>query len=367
MSLLQVYHIVTTTALLVHGNINLPFVDGVISSTAIDENPLKFTMDSGDGFTYVVYSDWYEKKYGKGACKSLPSGCYTCPTKCNPYKKEKYTVAFASGMMYEYSLQKGNLVLNGESVGTVEFGLIIGYSPRQAYPNEPPFNIMGLDYGSQQGRYPIHRQLYINGVIDEWAFRICSPGQPHEFKGNLILGVSQGACPARQPVTEIQLRGPSVTAKLDSSLATFGMVSSKGATFSQPVTQVTIVYDTGAHPIVLPRSIFEIVLNKMVELASKDSGQDIHVKTSGVVWYVQKKGFDHLPTLTFTVGTSGGAPFTIRIPLKKYATPCDESWCTLWLYPSPAAGIILGRPFFTTYATGFDLPAGVMQVQEYTA
>ncbi|KAF4672830.1 hypothetical protein FOL47_011321 [Perkinsus chesapeaki] len=285
----------------VHGQLSLPFDDGIVTGVSLDSEPLKMFMDTGLSGTFVVYKDWYEEVYGKGSCKTFEPGCYSCPEKCDPYDKERDVRTFSDGSEITSVLHQGTASI-GKSQMTMTFRLIIGFSPGDRIPNGKPKNFLGLGFPTGPSPETVPRQLFRNGLIKQYAVTICSPGHVLSFKGTLIFGDWKGLCKVKPTLTTIPMTEPHKWAFFDSVLSSFGLISSTGHIFTRETPQRSLVYDTGAYSVALPKAIFETVLNQIVTFTSADNGSDVYVKTSRNTWFIEEKGLDFLPVLTFSVG-----------------------------------------------------------------
>ncbi|KAF4650259.1 hypothetical protein FOL47_001332, partial [Perkinsus chesapeaki] len=320
-----------------------PLADGKIAIN-IDGNPLQLAVDTGSPHTLVVYKDWYEDTYGKGACKTLPSGCYSCPSKCDPYAKEVFVRSFEDGSEYSMVYHKGALSVNGKMVGDIEFGLVLNFIPDHRSSDPFPDSLFGIGYDTIDGHYTILHQLYARKLVPEFAFQICSPTPPLVFAGQLVLGSSQGACSIQQPMA-IQL--PS------SAIFSYGLVSStKHEAFVHPLDNL-ILFDTGTATLVFPEYIFMDVKDKLINIASRDSGRTVSAKVMNGVLCVgfetqEISALQYLPALTFSLGVKD-KPF---------------EWCILRIMHI-GEDIILGKPFFSSYFLGADLGDAKLKIANY--
>ncbi|KAF4666921.1 hypothetical protein FOL47_003856 [Perkinsus chesapeaki] len=324
----------------VYGQIALPFKDGIIKGIKFDNVPLKLLLDTGLSGTYLVYKDWYERTYGRGACGRLKGGCYSCPGRCDPYARERSVGTFADGTTVTSVVHKGRIGI-GKYKLEMSFRLMIGFSPGQATPGVRPVNHLGLAFQTPTSPETIPLQLYNNKMITKYAVSVCSPGYVPSFTGTLILGNWDGLCAIRSPVATFSMIQPREHNTLDSKLFSYGLVSSAGRTFTKEVRGSPAIYDTGAFSIVLPKGIFESLLNQLTSFA----GHGVYLKTVDDVWYITDKGYSSFPAVTFSVG-SQRHPVTLQIPPKQYAIECDGRWCLLAFVYDEKPDILLGRPFF---------------------
>ncbi|KAF4673326.1 hypothetical protein FOL47_010677 [Perkinsus chesapeaki] len=293
-------------------------------------------MDTGLSGTYVLYKDWYERTYGKDACKQFKMGCYSCPGECNPYAEEKNVGTFADG-------STASLLVNERRMRNRRTILALLSVP----PTSPQ---------------TVPRQLYISKFIKKYAVSICAPGDVVLFTGTLILGDSSGLCAIKSAVTTIPMTEPHEDSHFDSDLSSYGLVSSTGETFAQQVQHGSAIYDTGVFSIYIPKTIFEALLNQISFFA----GAGVYVKSIRGVWFITDKGYSSFPTLTFSVG-SKQRPFIIRIPPNKYAIKCDGKWCILALDHYDETDILFGRPCFTTYFSSYDYKSQTVSIAEYAS
>ncbi|KAF4673390.1 hypothetical protein FOL47_010636 [Perkinsus chesapeaki] len=206
------------------GEISLPFKDGIVSGVKFDGQPLKLSIDTGLSGTYVVYKDWYERTYGKDACKQFQMGCYSCPGGCDPYAKEKHVTGFGDGSAITSVLHKGTLSLAGIKLD-MQFRLIVDFSPSSEVECDTVMNILGLAFGSTTSRQTVPNQLYLNKMIKKYAVAICSPSDLDSFTGSLILGDWNGLCAIKADVAIIPMTRPHKHSLLDSDLPAYGLVS----------------------------------------------------------------------------------------------------------------------------------------------
>ncbi|KAF4670104.1 hypothetical protein FOL47_002222 [Perkinsus chesapeaki] len=332
----------------VRGQISLPLADGDIGVN-IDGNPLQLTVDNGSPDTFVVYRDWYEDKYGKDACKTLPSGCYSCPSECDPYAKEVFVRSFNDGSKYFMVYLKGALSVNGKMVGDIEFGLVLDFIPNPRTPNQFPFSLFGIGYDSIPGHYTVLHQLHARKLVPEFAYQICSPTPPLVFAGQLVLGSSQGACSIQQPMAILPMVMSPTLSGPSSAILSYGLVSSKKHdAFVRPLANLVVRFDTGTGSLAFPEYIFMDVKEKLINFASRDSGRTVDAKVVNGLLYVGFPALQYLPTLTFSVGVKE-KPF---------------EWCTLRIL-YVGKHIILGRPFFLSYFLGADLENAKLKVANY--
>ncbi|KAF4648809.1 hypothetical protein FOL47_002749, partial [Perkinsus chesapeaki] len=317
--------------------------DGIVSHVMFDGQPLQLAIDTGLSGTYVVYKDWYERTYGKDACKQFQMGCYSCPSGCDPYAKEKHVTRFDDGSAVTSVLHEGTLSPAGKNLD-MQFRLIIGFSP-------------GSEVKALK-RY-CSKQLYLKKMIKKYAVSICSPSDVESFTGTLIFGDWNGLCAIKAGVTVIPMTQPHKAISLDSDLRSYGLVSPTGRRFNPEAGKRSVMYDTGSGSIFAPKSISESLLNKISYFA----GPGVHVEAYNHGWNITDKGYSNFPALTFTVGSK--QHFIVRIPPNKYALFCDGQWCKLAFREYGGSAVILGRPFFTTYFSSFDLELETVSIAEY--
>ncbi|KAF4673325.1 hypothetical protein FOL47_010676 [Perkinsus chesapeaki] len=318
-------------------------------------------MDTGLSGTYVVYKNWYEKTYGKDACKQFPKGCYSCPGSCNPYAEEKHLTTFEDGTTMTSVLHQGTLVI-GKHQLSMQFSLIIDFKPLPSNPEQKPENYIGLALTSRSNPQTVTSELYNKKIIKKYALSICSPGDVMSFTGAVIFGDWNGLCGIKSTVTTIPMTQPHRHPAIDSRLLSYGLVSPTGKTFTLQVQQIPAIYDTGTFSIALPKSIFDTLLENIPSMA----GPGVEVKFIRGIWRITDKGYSSLPTLTFSVGDLQ-RPLIIRIPPKKYTMLCDGKWCALTITSYDGSDVILGRPYLTTYFSSYDLKPLTVSMAEYAS
>ncbi|KAF4673049.1 hypothetical protein FOL47_011058 [Perkinsus chesapeaki] len=326
--------------------ISLAFSQNKVSGIAFDGQPLELYMDTGSPGTYVIYKDWYEKTYGQ--CP--PKTCYTCVGPCDPYSEEKFVLKFDDGSAIETVFHEGVVELGGNKL-RMKFRLIIGWSPPPAFKTEKPMNYFGLDFDPRASDESILTQLVLKKIVSEKTVSICAPSLPRSFAGKLILGsVTPEQCAITPPKTVFKMDPFEV--HFNTEVSSYGLVSSYGQAYSRPLFDSFAIYDTGSYSITLYKAYLEFLLNTITEVVKQDSGLDVHVKVKDGSWYIQQRGYDYLPTLTFAIGAAT-ASRTIHIPPIHYTQDCDGTWCLLLLQQYNSPDIILGRPFFTTHFSSF--------------
>ncbi|KAF4654449.1 hypothetical protein FOL47_009973 [Perkinsus chesapeaki] len=343
----------------VSSQISLPFKDSIATGLSFDGQPLKMMLDTSLSGTYVVYKEWYEKTFGKGACKRSQGGCYSCPGECNPYSRERNVLTFLDGGSITSVIHEG-MVKIGKYKLKMKFRLIIGYSAGAELPHWKPPNYLGLGFADSSNLETLPRSLYDKGIIKRYTISICSPSDPVFFQGTVILGEWKGLCRIKSDVTTIPMAQSHDLGHILSDLSSYGLVSSTGKTYTQHRVGAA-EYDTGTVFLCLPRVIFEDFCNKIVSFA----GPDVFLKTDDEgFWYITAKRRKNFPTLTFSVGDPRH-PVIIRIPPERYAIRCNSKWCRLALLFWDGSQVILGRPFFTSYFSSYDLKSRTISIAEY--
>ncbi|KAF4663256.1 hypothetical protein FOL47_005830 [Perkinsus chesapeaki] len=349
--------------LVVRGQLSLLLADGKIGMN-IDGNPLQLNVDTGSPHTLVVYKDWYEDTYGKGACKTLPSGCYSCPSKCDPYAKEVFVRSFNDGSEYSTVYLKGALSVNGKMVGDIEFGLVLNFTRGPISSDPFPHPMFGIGYDSIPGHYTVLHQLYARKLVPEFAYQICSPTPPFVFAGQLVLGSSQGACSIQRPITILPMVMLPTLSALSSAIFSYGLVSSKKHdAFVRPLDNLFILFDTGTESLAFPHYIFMDVKEKLINFASRDSGRTVNARVVNGLLCIGFPAIQYLPALTFSLGVKD-KPFEVKILPKDYISRCDGQWCILRIL-YVGKHIILGRPFFSSYFLGADLENAKLKIANY--
>ncbi|KAF4662615.1 hypothetical protein FOL47_006155 [Perkinsus chesapeaki] len=343
----------------VYSQISLPFKDKTVKGLSFDGQPLKMLVDTGISGTYILYKEWYERTFGKGACKRTVWGCYSCPGECNPYSREKGNNNFNDGGSIIHVSHDG-VVKIGKYELKMQFRLIIGYSVGTEVPDWKPPNIFGLASATPR-RTTVVSQLYKNGIIKRNTISVCSPSYPQKYRGTVILGEWNGLCAIKSNVTTIPMGKSHSEGHLLSDLSSYGLVSSTGQTYTQH-RRTTAVYDTGTVGLYIPKFIFEDLLSKIASFA----GPDVYLKTRNGYWYITAKRRRYFPTLTFSVGDSQH-PLVIRTPPEKYTSDYDKKWYKILIRYYDRPEIILGRSFFTTYFSSYDLDSRTISIAEYAS
>ncbi|KAF4685410.1 hypothetical protein FOZ60_006580 [Perkinsus olseni] len=93
----------------------IPVEEGFVT-VSIDGQEVELLLDSAFSDVSVLDGDWYEKKYGKGACQERFSGCYFCPKEapCKFAESDMVlTGSFGNKSTIRSIFRSGSLLLEG--------------------------------------------------------------------------------------------------------------------------------------------------------------------------------------------------------------------------------------------------------------
>ncbi|KAF4667666.1 hypothetical protein FOL47_003439 [Perkinsus chesapeaki] len=346
------------------GQISLPFGDSIVTGISFDGQPLDLFMDTGVSGTSVIYKDWYEKVYGKGSCP--PRLCYVCTSACDPFKMKNHTTRFVDGSTITTVQHEGEIDVSGHKLKT-RFRLIIGFT--RSVSTRKPVNFLGLAFADTDNPHTVPLDLFNNKIVQEYSVSVSiSASGVATFSGHLLLGQWKDKCPIKAATTmTVPMNGeyPSVLA---TNLHSLGLVSSRGQASTKQLSGAVAVYDTGTYTLSFPQVQLGYLLEEIRQSVNNDSGRYPKIERSGLFWLIEKAAYNFLPTLTFNVGSYPLSPLVIRIPPKKYAQKHDDGWYVLKMisHQSSSAVIILGRPFFTTYLSSFDMQRKLVKLARYS-
>ncbi|KAF4658124.1 hypothetical protein FOL47_008144 [Perkinsus chesapeaki] len=347
------------------GQISLPFDNTILTGISFDGQPLDLYMDTGMSGTYVIYKDWYEKVYGKGSCP--PRLCYVCISACDPFKMKNYTTRFVDGLTITTVQHEGVIDVSGHKLKT-QFSLIIDFSSRVS--TEKPTNFLGLAFADGINPHTVPLDLLNSKIVQQYAVSVCtSASRVVTFGGQLLLGQWKGRCPIQAPTTMTVPMKLAVGYRriFATGLNSLGLVSSKGRASAKQLSDAAVAYDTGADMLDFPKEQFDYLMKEISQSVRNDSGRNPRIKSLGLLWLIEKAAYNFLPTLTFNVGSYPLSPLVIRISPKKYAQKYDDEWYVLKIIyrDNRGAMIFLGRPFFTSYFSSFDMQRKLVKFARY--
>ncbi|KAF4665392.1 hypothetical protein FOL47_004634 [Perkinsus chesapeaki] len=268
---------------------------------------------------------------------------------------KNHTTRFVDGSTITTVQHDGVIDVAGHKLKT-RFRLIIGFT--SPVSTEKPMNYLGLAFPDSNNPHTLPLDLFNNKIVQQYAVSVCiSASGVVTFGGQLLLGQWKGLCAIQTPTTmTVPMKSAGVSARyFSTNLNSLGLVSSKGQASTKQLADAAAVYDTGTYMLSLPQAQFDYLKKEIRLLVRNDSGADPRIEKRGFTWVIERAAYKFLPMLTFNVGSYSLSPLVILIPPKKYAQKYDDRWYELKITTHNGKPIILGRPFFTTYFSSFDM------------
>ncbi|KAF4676827.1 hypothetical protein FOL47_004761 [Perkinsus chesapeaki] len=362
--------------------ITLPLHDDGLVPLSLGGQSLLLNVDSALPETFAVYGDWYEKKYGPGACDQLPSGCYFCPDPrlCDDvYKRHRWKIFFAHGrenvtvVAHEDTLGIGNVTLP-----SFTFGLVIGYD--SVLPDSHPDGLLGLSFPRPTVPLSLLQQLEDAHIVDDLAFSIL-PAHGHGFCGTLVLGTSDAGSSRSGRVNRARFVPPRdgelrqflvdlvrvTIVKPEGGILTVGRIRS-AASSSKPVA----LFDTGDDCIQIPSSDLAVIIEETNDCYMKKSNNNVRRRSATRSiwrdseidhWLIREDAIDCLPSLKYRLGNSDHGLLSVIIKPEHYTSLCDEDGCILHLRDGKESDVlVLGYPFFAAHESFFNLSGGWIDI-----
>ncbi|KAF4668471.1 hypothetical protein FOZ61_006313 [Perkinsus olseni] len=328
-------------------------IDRGFTKVSIDGQAVDLLVDTGYWDLVVMDGDWYEEKYGKGACGKSHSGCYFCP-KITPCVFNANTTA-KSGFV-------GNAAIETiRRTGMLSLDLFLGLS------GLPPSLKQSVRNSSVDGSFLeglihhnlIHRMSY--------TLRTETHAQSFDFvSGQLTIG---------DTVTESKEsnysffhfpygseHSPTLPRTLVSSVAVVDARDGNLSATEKYPRSILTVMDTGANRIHLPHpDLLGIVEGKLrVSLKSngfRDEQIDLLYRRgdSGSL-HIKREALPYLPTLVLQLG-DGRKSIPFKIHPRRYCKNIGKRE-TVILMQQQSGLRVLGTPLFRACSVHVDFGEG---------
>ncbi|EER00991.1 aspartic protease plasmepsin 4, putative [Perkinsus marinus ATCC 50983] len=223
--------------------------------TLVGENGQKLhaLVDTGSGFSFFIWKDWYEKASGH-SCSTWPMGCYACSAPCS-VGKVTGTATFVDKYMVKFFQRKSKLTM-GQVSQILTFGLIFGQKPPVSAA--PPTNLLGLGYDEGDVNFPsLMTQLrssktVTSGIIALYLYPAADPMEA-SADGGIILGGGDSALyeGALRYVDFSTDKG--YTVNIDKLQVGDGHITSR--------INMNLDLDTGANNLYVPISHYDTLIN----------------------------------------------------------------------------------------------------------
>ncbi|EER02483.1 conserved hypothetical protein [Perkinsus marinus ATCC 50983] len=262
-------------------------------------------VDTGSGFTFFIWKDWYEKTTGH-SCSTWPMGCYYCSEPCSVGKVTR-TLTFEDKYMVNIFQHKSRLTM-GQVSEILTFGLIFAQKPPAS--EVPPTNSMGLGYDKGDVNFPsLMTQLQASKAITTGiiALYLYPPADPKEASadGGLLLGGGDAA------LYEGELRY--VDFSTDKSYTVnIGKVQVGDGQITSGIN-MNLDLDTGADYLYVPTSYYDNLIKDIKDQTDKAAGTHVDFKfyPEKKLWYFPCQYMSRLPFLRFGLGPKGTFPFSM--------------------------------------------------------
>ncbi|EER08006.1 Renin precursor, putative [Perkinsus marinus ATCC 50983] len=270
--------------------------------TLVGENGQKLhaLVDTGSGFSFFIWKDWYEKASGH-SCSIWPMGCYACSEPCS-VGKVTGTATFVDKYMVKFFQRKSKLTM-GQVSQILTFGLIFGQKPPVSAA--PPTNLLGLGYDEGDVNFPsLMTQLrssktVTSGIIALYLYPAADPMEA-SADGGIILGGGDSALyeGALRYVDFSTDKG--YTVNIDKLQVGDGHITSR--------INMNLDLDTGANNLYVPISHYDTLINGIKTQTDKAA---FKFNPMTEQWYFPCQYMSKLPPLRFYLGPQGTTPFTM--------------------------------------------------------